>query len=143
MPFVIPVKFDVLCPICMCLTFNPDGTVTTDRTKFSYERFIRELYKHSDPNNNDVEYWNIDSKIAKEIMLAFGFIPDPANDIGILIPNDGNDYIWKPKVYGRGTNNPPQFKYNYAIALRLMGWWDRFNCDLCHVEAAVQYNAWS
>lgn len=123
----------------MCVTFHADGTVTTDRSKFSYERFIRELYMHSD---TDIDgYWNIDPKIAKDIMLAFGFVPDSATDIGIMIPI-GQSILWEP-TGTRRSRTPTQFPYTNAMALRLMEWWNRFRSDLCHVEAEIQYGVWS
>jgi len=69
-------------------------------------------------------------------MLSFGFIPDPATDIGIIIPN-GKEIVWQQG----GPQN--EFKYNHAMALKLMGWFDRFNNDEDHMKAWEQYIAWS
>ena len=113
----------------MCVTSHADGTFTTDRSKFSYERFIRELHMHSDASIS--HYWNIDPAIAKLIMMSFGF-------------NENGDYISADTALtwtGGATANT--FSYSYAQGLRLMEWWNRFNTDSCHIEAAAQYNAWS
>ena len=120
----------------MCLEFDYDGNIiSVNRERFSYERFIRELYKHSDTDNDAVAYWNIDPEIAKQIMLSFGFVPNQF-DIGIRIPNDGIAYEWQ-------GSSASTFPYDFAMGLRLMGWWSRFNSDLCHVEAEIQYGVWS
>ncbi len=54
----------------MCvISINPDGTYTIDRSKFNFRLFIKTLYQNA-------ETWNIDQKIAEEIMTAFGFAKD-------------------------------------------------------------------
>ena len=117
----------------MCLIFNQDGTIDVDRNAFSYEAFIKGLYRHSDPNDPLNKYWNIDPKTAKDIMMSFGFVPDPSTGIGTII-QVGHYEIW-----AEGTRNA--LPYSWSMAARLKQWFLRYHNDDYQHDAGDTYMA--